>query len=230
MEELLLQIPPKVSEEMNNSLIRPFMAEDVKGGLDAIGDFKAPGSDGMTTLFYKKFWETVDEYITKEVLQFLNGGILPHDWNKTVIVLIPKVLNPESLKDLRPISLCNVLYKIASKVLASRLKVILPEIISQNQSAFIPRRLITDNILVVHELTHFLQNKRSGGDCFAALKLDMTKAYDRVEWHFLRWMMEKMSFDSRWINLIMQCVSTVSYKIKVNGELMEEIVPTRGLR
>jgi hypothetical protein len=79
-------------------------------------------------------------------------------------------------------------------------------------------------------LTHFLQNKRSGGDCFAALKLDMSKAYDRVEWHFLKRMMEKMGFDSRWINLIMQCVSTVSYRIKVNGELTEEIVPTRGLR
>jgi hypothetical protein len=230
MEDLMMQIPPKVSEEMNNSLLRPFTAEEVKGGLDAIGDLKAPGVDGMTSLFYKKYWETVGEDITKEVLHFLNGGDLPRDWNETVIVLILKVSNPESLKDLRPISLCNVLYKIASKVIAARLKVILLEIISQNQSAFIPGRLITDNVLVAYELTHFLQNKRSGGDCFAALKLDMSKAYDRVEWNFLKRMMEKLGFDSRWINLIMQCVSTVSYKIKVNGDLTEVIVPMRGLR
>jgi hypothetical protein len=164
------------------------------------------------------------------VLHFLNGGVLPRSWNETIVVLIPKVPNPESLKDLRPISLCNVLYKIASKVLANRLKLILPEVISQNQSAFVPGRLITDNVLVAYELTHFLQNKRSGGDCYAALKLDMSKAYDRVEWHFLERMMERLGFDSRWINLIMQCVSTVSYKIKVNGDLTEEIVPTRGLR
>lgn len=76
----------------------------------------------------------------------------------------------------------------------------------------------------------FLQNKRSGGDSFAALKLDISKAYDRVEWQFLERMMERMGFDGRWINLIMQCVFTVSYKIKVNGELTEEIIPSWGLR
>ena len=202
----------------------------MKGGLDAIGDLKAPGVDGMTSLFYKKYWAIVGEDITKEVLHFLNGGSLPSGWNETVVVLIPKVPNPESLKDLRPISLCNILYKVASKVLATRLKLILPEIISQNQSAFVPGRLITDNVMVAYELTHFLQNKRSGTECFAALKLDMSKAYDRVEWHFLRGMMERLGFDERWINLIMQCVSTVSYRIKVNGEMTEEIIPTRGLR
>jgi len=230
MEELLSQIAPKVTMDMNSSLLQPFTAEEVKGGLDAIGDLKAPGVDGMTSLFYKKYWAIVGEDIIKEVLHFLNGGSLPSGWNETVIVLIPKVPNPESLKDLRPISLCNVLYKVASKVLAARLKLILPEIISQNQSAFVPRRLITDNVMVAYELTHFLQNKRSGSECFAALKLDMSKAYDRVEWHFLRGMMERLGFDERWINLIMQCVSTVSYRIKVNGEMTEEIIPTRGLR
>lgn len=131
----------------------------MKAGLNAIGDLKAPGSDGMTSLFYKKYWETVGADVTREVLLFLNGGDLPSEWNQTVIVLIPKVPNPESLKDLRPISLCNVLYKVASKVLAGRLKLILPDIISQNQSAFISGRLITDNVLVAYELTHFCRIK-----------------------------------------------------------------------
>jgi hypothetical protein len=130
MEELMLQISPKVSHEMNAALLRPFSPEEVKCGLDAIGDLKAPGADGMTSLFYKKYWSTVGEDITKEVLYFLNGGDLPKTWNETIVVLIPKVPNPENLKDLRPISLCNVLYKIASKVLANRLKLILPDIIS----------------------------------------------------------------------------------------------------
>jgi hypothetical protein len=97
---------------------------------------------------------------------------MPDGWNDTNVVLIPKVKEPKCLKDLRPIRLCNVLYKIISKVLAARLKGILDGIISLNQSAFVPRRLITDNILVAYEMTHFLNNKRRGKDGYLALKLD----------------------------------------------------------
>jgi hypothetical protein len=186
MDELLQQVSGRVTEEMNNTLLQPFTAEEVKSGLDAIGDLKAPGSDGMTSLFYKRFWEIVGEDVTKEVLGFLNGGILPRAWNETVIVLIPKTANPESLKDVSSISLCIVLYKIASKVLASQLKPPLDVVISPNQSSFIPGRLITDNVLVAYEVTHFLKNKRTGNDCYAALKLDMSKAYDIIEWHSYR--------------------------------------------
>lgn len=162
MNELLQQIPAKVTSEMNESLLKPFTAQEVKAGLDVIGDLKAPGADGMTSLFYKKFWGTVGDDVTKEVLALLNGGGMPSHWNDTVVVLIPKIPNPEKMKDLRPISLCNVLYKIASKVLSNRLKLILPELISQNQCAFVPGRLITDNVLMAYELTHHLQNMRWG--------------------------------------------------------------------
>jgi len=154
---------------------------------------------------------------------------MPQGWNDTIIVLIPKVKSPERLKDLRPISLCNVLYKIISKVLANRLKLILPEIISSSQSAFVPGRMITDNVLLAYELTHFLKSRRASGG-LAAIKLDMSKAYDRVEWNFLRKVMIKMGFHNRWVDLIMKCVTTVLYRIKVNGEYTEQIYPQRGLR
>jgi hypothetical protein len=101
----------------------------------------------------------------------------------------PQGTEPEQLKDLRPIGLCNVLYKIVSKVLANRLKGILPKIISPAQSAFVPGRLISDNILIAYELTHYMRNKRKGVGGYAAVKLDMSKAYDRVEWGFLQEMM-----------------------------------------
>lgn len=223
-------MPAKVTADMNNSLLRPFTEEEVKAGLNAIGDLKSPGADGMSSLFYKKHWHIVGTDVTKEILQFLNGGEMPSRWNDTVVVLIPKVQNPDKLRDLRLISLCNVIYKVAAKVLSCRLKSILPDIISQNQSAFVPGRLITDNILIAYELTHFMQNKRWGSEAFAAIKLDMSKAYDRVEWDFLSRMMHRMGFDERWVQLIMKCVTTVTYKIKVNGELTEEILPSRGLR
>jgi hypothetical protein len=119
---------------MNDQLLCVFTEEEVRQGLDAIGDLKAPGADGMSSLFYKKHWSIVGADVVGEVLNFLNNGSMPAKWNEMVVVLIPKVQNPERLKDLRPISLCNVIYKIASKVLSNRLKLILAEIISQNQS------------------------------------------------------------------------------------------------
>jgi hypothetical protein len=123
-----------------------------------------------------------------------------------------------------------VIYKVVSKVITNRLKVILPEIISHNQSAFVPGRIISDNILLAYELTHYLQNKRTGTTSYAALKLDMSKAYDRVEWNFLEGMLLKLGFRRRWVELIMKCVTTVRYQIKVNSGVTDVIMPQRGLR
>jgi hypothetical protein len=215
---------------MNECLLKEFTSDEMKKALDGIGDLKAPGPDGMPSIFYKRHWDVVGSQVIDEVLKVLNGGDIPENWNETWVTLIPKVKNPESMKDLRPISLCNVLYKLISKVLANRLKIILPEIIAPNQSAFIPGRLITDNILLAYEVTHHMKNKRKGKTGLAALKLDMSKAYDRVEWLFLEQMMRKMGFQERWIALIMKCYSTVKYRFKFNGTLTEEVIPRRGLR
>jgi hypothetical protein len=130
---------------------------EVKAALDHIGHLKAPGPDGMPSLFYKKYWHIMGYTIVKEVLNVLKGGAMPKGWNETFVVLIPKVKDPSRIKDLRPISLCNVLYKLVSKVLANRLKLILLSIIFDNQCVFVPGRLITDNILMAYEATHFLK-------------------------------------------------------------------------
>ena len=149
-------------------------------------------------------------------------------WNETIIVLIPKVQNPDRLKDLRPISLCNIINKIVAKTVACRLKTVLADIISFSQSTFVPGRLITDNILAAYELTHYMHRRKGGRDGIAAVKLDMSKAYDRVEWEFLEGIMLKMGFSVSWVHLIMKCVRTVSYKVKVNHDLTEVILPSRG--
>jgi len=116
-----------------------------------------------------------------------------------------------------------------SKMLSHRLKVILPEIISDHQSAFVPGRLITDNILLAYECIHTMKNNK-GKKGLCRIKLDMHKAYDRVEWCFLEKIMDKLGFDQRWIKLIMACVSSVRYRVRFNNTETEIINPTRGLR
>ncbi|KAL4297182.1 hypothetical protein GQ457_12G013370 [Hibiscus cannabinus] len=163
-------------------------------------------------------------------LDLLEGRVNWSDVNRTVIVLIPKLDKPSLMRQFRPISLCNVTYKTCSKVLVNRLKAIMPLCIAENQSAFVPGRLITDNILVAHELLHYLNGSKNGPNKGAAIKLDMEKAYDRVEWQFLIDVLSKMGFASSWIDLLMNCVTTVSYAVRVNGCISEFFRPTRGLR
>jgi hypothetical protein len=229
-QQLLNVVDSRVSPDMNASLMRVFTGEEVKVALDSIGDLKASGPDGMPSIFYKNFWDIVGDKVVHEVLGVLNGGPMPEEWNDTNIILIPKVPNPLQVKDLHPISLCNVLYKLVAKVLANRLKLILPDVISSAQSAFVPGQLISDNILLAYEFSHYMRNRRKGNRGYAAIKLDMSKAYDRVEWHFLESMMVKISFCQEWIDLIMKCISTVKYRIRVNGALSQQIIPERGLR
>jgi hypothetical protein len=120
----------KVTDDMNERLIAQYTAEDVKKAVFSIGYLKAPGPDGLHALFYKKFWHLVGNDITEAVLQAINDRVIPQGWNETIMVMIPKVDNLEEVSKFRPISLCNVVYKIISKMLAARLKVILPDIIS----------------------------------------------------------------------------------------------------
>jgi hypothetical protein len=110
--EMLEKVPSRVAQSMNERLLAPFTAEEVKKANFSIGDFKAPGPDGLHAIFYKKFWNICGEEITQEVLQAMNLGVIPEGWNDTTVVLIPKMDDPELVTQFWPISLYNVIYKI----------------------------------------------------------------------------------------------------------------------
>lgn len=137
---------------------------------------------------------------------------------------------PKKVADLKPISLCNVLMRILSKVMANRIKLTLNVLVSEKQSAFIDGRLLTDNALIAYEINHYIHRKTQEKIGVAGLKVDVSKAYDRLEWSFIESMLERFAFPVVWIERIMQCVKTVSYSFIRNGEIVGEVVPQRGIR
>jgi hypothetical protein len=173
MDEVLQWVPSKVSSVMNNMLDAPFEMSEIKTALFEMYPTKAPGPDGFPAHFFQRNWGLCGAEVTQAVLRVLSGEESPNVVNKTFIVMIPKVASPEELGQFRPISLCNVIYKIASKVAANRLKKVLPDIISEEQSAFVPVRLITDNIITAYECLHFMKRNKAKKHRYCALKLDM---------------------------------------------------------
>jgi hypothetical protein len=230
IDEVVAQVSQVVTKDMTKALIREFTASEVELALKQMAPTKAPGPDGMPPVFYKKYWHVVGSDVTKAVLSCLNSGSILKSINHTFITLIPKIKNPERVTEFQPISLCNVIYKLISKVLANRLKIILPRIVSDSQSTFVSGRLITDNVLVAFETLHYMHHNKIGRDGAMALKLDMSKAYDRVEWLFLEKIMSQMGFYQKWISLMTKCINTVSYSILVNDEPHGYIQPSQGLR
>ena len=166
---------------MQEVLSKEYSADEIKVVLFQMGPTKVPRPDGMNALFYQKFQHIVGDDVIATVLEFLNSSNMNLDINYTHIVLIPKVNSAEKMSDYRPISLCNVIYKIISKVMSNKLKQILPQLISPTQSAFVPSSLITDNVLVAYKTLHSMHRRKSGKKCSLALKLDISKAYDRIK-------------------------------------------------
>ncbi|KAA3472179.1 reverse transcriptase [Gossypium australe] len=229
-EHLFDLVKRKITASMNEALLKQFTEDEICQAVKEMPPLKAPGVDGFAAIFYQTYWHIVGTDISKYYLAILNGQLEFEDINRTRIMLIPKVDKPNNMSQFRPISLCNVLYKIIAKVLVNRMSDMLGDCINEPQGAFIPGRLISDNILIAYEILHSLKMKKRGKKGNFALKLDMSKAYDRVEWDFLAGMMNSLGFHNDWIVLIMRCVCSVSYSVSLNGLDSDWFSPSRGLR
>ncbi|KAL9679837.1 hypothetical protein QQ045_017708 [Rhodiola kirilowii] len=229
-ESRLINVHSVISAEMNRGLLEEFTEEEVRNALFKMCPTKAPGPDGFSALFYQKCWNIVKDDVVEVVLRCLNNKILDREMNATNIVLVPKVKNATGLEQFRPISLCNVIMKIISKSLVNRLQKCLDKVISLNQSAFVKGRIITDNIVLAQEINHFIKCRQKQKKGYALLKLDMSKAFDRLEWSFIEQMMLKLGFARDWVEKVMLCVTSVSYRVKVNNWYSDLITPGRGLR
>ncbi|XP_074318577.1 uncharacterized protein LOC141655393 [Silene latifolia] len=148
--------------------------------------------------------------------------------NITTLTLIPKVKNLVSVLEYRPIACCNIIYKCITKIFCSRLSEVLPDIVSCSQGSFVKGRNIVDNVLICQDLVRLYNRKTASPRCL--IKIDLRKAYDTVEWEFIHQILNALKFPTRFINLIMVCVSSPSYSLHVNGSTFGYFQGKRGLR
>nr|KAJ0201063.1 hypothetical protein LSAT_V11C600298600 [Lactuca sativa] len=205
----------KLDNQQALDMIKDVTDEEIKAALFDIDDDKAPGPDGFSSKFFKKAWMIVGSDFCFAVKEFFLSKKILKEVNATVVALVPKVQTPGKVGDYRPISCCNVIYKCISKVIVNRIRDHLGCLVSDNQSAFIPGRSILDNILLSQELVRGYHINRGFARC--AMKVDIQKAYDTVNWCFLRNILKEFGFHEFMITWIMNCVSTSSFMINING-------------
>jgi hypothetical protein len=180
LDELFNLFDNSITLEENSFICFIPSEQEIHDTVFSIGSTKAPRPDGFTRLFYHKYWSLVKPVVLSCVWNFFNKHHLLRELNHTFIVLVPKQVGPSMVHHFRPISLCNLIYKIISKILANQLKGLLHHFISPYQSAFVHSRTIQDNSILAHELLHTLKVKRGCGGLMV-VKIDMEKAFDRVE-------------------------------------------------
>ncbi|XP_038972547.1 uncharacterized protein LOC120104815 [Phoenix dactylifera] len=221
--------PEGVSDEDSLALIRPVSGREIQEAVWSLEGDKAPGPDGFPPVFFRRYWSIVGLDVIEAIQQFFSTAEMSPEWQRTFITLIPKRQVATEPGHFRPISLCSTLYKITAKILAIRMRGILPRIISPEQGAFIGGRNISDNVLIAQEFMFDLV-KAPVRCCLMGVKLDMERAYDRMCWDFLRHSLQSFGFHEMWIRWIMGCVRGPSFSILVNGSPSHFFDASVGLR
>ncbi|KAL5558341.1 hypothetical protein UlMin_034552 [Ulmus minor] len=222
-------VDPIIPGEENLELLWIPTWDEVRDVVFSMGAFKAPGPDGMPALFYKTYWNIVGWDLVATVREVFMIDTMAHSINDSNIVLIPKKPNPTRPNHFRPITVCNVAYRVVTKILANKLKPLLDRIVCPTQNAFVPSRSIHDNYVLIQEVIHSMKKKK-GTLGWMALKIDLEKAYDRVSWQFIKKVLTTFGFDPRWVRWVSTCISSANMKLLINGSHFRDTKPRRGLR
>lgn len=218
----------KCSEAQAAGFEKPFTAEDVRNALCSLPKNKTAGPDGYSAEFFIATWSVIGPEVTEAILEFFKSGRLLKQWNSASLVLIPKITNASLTTDFRPISCLNTLSKVISKLLASRLQEILPLMVSKAQSAFLPVRLLAENVLLATDLVKGYNTQALSPR--GMLKADLRKAFDCVRWDFILSSLRALAIPESYISLISECLSTSSFSVTVNGASGGFFKSTKGIR
>ena len=204
------------------------LPEEIYRNFFSIPPLKALGLDGYHVIFFQKNWHILGSGIIQVIQEIFETTTIPEDWGATNLILIPKINRPNMITQFRPISLCNTLYKLVSRIILQRLKPYITNIINPCQASFVPSRCTSDNIIIVQEIIHTMVRK-SRPKGHVALKLDLEKAYDHLEWSFIKETLEFFQIPHKLINLIMNMISSTCINIMWNGTPLSTIIPSRGI-
>eukprot|EP00253_Pinus_taeda_P036400 PITA_36400 len=219
--------PRFVEDEEDGNLVEEVTKEEVEAVVKSMAKDKIPGPDGWTIELFNHFFDEIGDELTGVVEESRRKGEIYSPFNATFITLIPKKEDPVSFEDFRPISLCNCVYKIIAKIIVVRLKPVLSRNISSEQFSFLDGRQIHEAIGVAQETIHSLRQSIKKG---AVIKIDLSKAYDRISWTYLRMLLTHLGFKLEFINWVMGCVSSVSFAVLINGASSHFFKGQRGLR
>eukprot|EP00253_Pinus_taeda_P031803 PITA_31803 len=219
--------PRFVEEEDVGELNIPVSVEELEGVMKWFKKDKSPSPDGWTIEFYLAFLNVLGQDLLGVIEERRTTGSIYHAINSTFIALIPKSDTPESFDDYRPISLCNCLYKIISKTIVNRLRPILSRSITPQQFAFLESRQIHEAIGLAQEAIHSIWSKHLKA---ILLKIDLSKAFDRVSWLYFKMILIHLGFPHAYISWIMACITSPSLSILINGSTSPFFHSERGLR
>ncbi|GJU19992.1 RNA-directed DNA polymerase, eukaryota [Tanacetum coccineum] len=219
--------PIRLDSDQVDDLEREVSDEEIKAAVWDCGVNKTPGPDGFSFEFFRKYWNIIGSDIIQAVKEFFDKGSFPRGCNSSFIALIPKIQDAKFVKNYRPISLIGSIYKIISKVMANRLRLVLPTLISEVQSAFVANRQILDGPFILNELISWCKHTKFKGMIF---KVDFEKAFDSVKWDYLDETLKSFGFGLKWRKWISGCLYNAKGSVLVNGSPTKEFQFYKGLK